>query len=130
MIFDIVKNLGKYREIPNLEKIADFIENQNFLKLPNGKIEIDGENLFANVSRYSPKPVEEKDFETHDDYADVHLLVRGVEKMQTMDENGKISEIIAKENDFAVFFVGEAHKPGCLYQNLTEPILKIVFKTK
>lgn len=129
MIFDTIENLSRYKAIPNLDRILDFIKNKKLLDLPEGRIDIDGNKLFANVARYFPKPAEENDFETHGDYTDVHLIVKGVEKIQTFTASDNISDIIVKENHFVVFFPGEPHKPGCYYQDLTEPVIKIVFKT-
>lgn len=150
MIFDKIDNLKKYKSIPNLGLIIDFIKDKNLLSLPEGKIEIKGRKLFANVVRYFPKPAEEKNFEVHRLYTDVQLMVKGIEKIQiTNKENLKemikdkisqedfqlftasdyISNVIIKENDFIVFFPGEPHKPGCYYQELDETVLKVIFKT-
>lgn len=150
MIFDTVENLSRYKSIPNLDRILDFIKNRSLFALPKGKIDIEGKKLFANISRYFPKPAEEKNFETHRVYTDLHLIVKGVEKIQITSKNNlekmvedkmekedfqifvasdNISDIIVKENDFVVFFPGEPHKPGCYYQSLAEPVFKIVFKT-
>jgi beta-galactosidase beta subunit len=35
---------------------------------------------------------------------------------------------VVSKNKFAVFFPGEAHKPGCLNDNIDGPVLKLVFK--
>lgn len=150
MIFDKVKNLSRYKEIPNLNLILDFIRDKDLSDLPEGDIEIKGKELFVKVLRYFPKLAEERNFETHKIYTDVQIIVKGVEKIQiTNKENlkeeiedkknredfqlftasGDISEIIAKESNFVVFFPGEPHKPSCTYQKSDKPILKVVFKT-
>jgi len=150
MIFDTINNLSKYKSIPNLDLILDFLKDKNLLDLPETDIEIKGKELFVKVLRYFPKPAEERNFETHRIYTDVQVIVKGVERIQiTNKENLKeeikdkkdredfqlftvsedISEIIAKESNFVVFFPGEPHKPSCYYQKLDEPILKVVFKT-
>lgn len=150
MIFDKISNLEKYKSIPNINQIVDFIRNSNFLDLPEGKTEINGKKLFANSVRYLPKPPEENNFEIHKLYTDVHLVLKGAEKIQiTNKENLKkmvedkisqddfqlftafdyISDIIAGENDFIVFFPGEPHKPGCSFRESDEEVSKIIFKT-
>lgn len=150
MIFDKIDNLSKYTSIPNLSLILDFLKNKNLLELPEGDIEIMGKKLFVKVLRYFPEPAEQKNFEIHKIYTDIHIVVKGIEKIGiTNRENlgeesedkehredlrffsvrGPVSEIIATENNFAVFFPGEPHKPACAYQQLKEPILKLVFKT-
>jgi len=151
MIFDTINNLSKYKSIPNLDLIVNFIKDKNLSDLSEDEIEIKGRNLFVKALRYLPKPAEEKNFEIHKIYTDVQIIVKGVEKIEiTNKENlkeeiedkknrkdfhfftvsGPISEIIAKENNFVVFFPGEPHKPSCSYQKLNEPVLKIIFKTK
>lgn len=150
MLFDTVENLNRYKSIPNLDRILDFLKNRNLSDLTEGKIEIWGKKLFANVASYLPKPAEEKNFETHGVYTDVHLLVKGKEKIQFASRDssrelledkmatedfqlcrvsGDVSEIVLEENDFAVFFPQEPHKPGCSFQKSETPVLKIVFKT-
>ncbi|MBZ9577540.1 YhcH/YjgK/YiaL family protein [Patescibacteria group bacterium] len=150
MIFDTINNLSKYKSIPNLDLIVDFIKDKNLLDLSESEIEIKGRNLFVKALRYFPKLAEERNFETHKIYTDVQIIVKGVEKIQiTNKENlkeeiedkkdredfqlftasGDISEIIAKESNFVVFFPGEPHKPSCVYQKLDKPIMKLIFKT-
>lgn len=150
MIFDTINNLNKYKSIPNLDLILDFLKDKNLSDLPEGDIEIKGKKLIVKLLRYFPKSAEEKNFETHKIYTDVQIIVKGVEKIQvTNRENlgesikdkkvredfylfavsGPISEIISKENNFVVFFPDEPHKPSCTYQKIDEPILKLVFKT-
>lgn len=150
MIFDKIENLSKYTLIPNLSSICDFLKNRNLLELPEGDIEIMGKKLFVKVLRYFPEPAEQKKFEIHKIYTDIHIVVKGVEKigiterknlkeeiedkecredLQFFSVSGPVSEIVATENNFVVFFPGEPHKPACTYQQLKEPILKLVFKT-
>lgn len=150
MIFDILDNIGKYRDIANLNEIQGFIKNNDIVKLPDGDIEIKGADLFVKVLRYNPRPAAEIDFEIHKIYTDVQIVFRGPEKMQIVGADNlskiteyekekdfqlfsaknEISDIIVRENEFIVFFPGDAHKPGCHYIDLNEPVLKLVFKTK
>lgn len=147
MILDKIENLNKYNSIPNLDFIIDFIKGRDLSNLADGKIEIDGKKLFATVARYLPKLAEEKNFEVHELYVDVHIMIKGAEIVQFAEEGNliedkmsqedyrlfsasdHISNMILKENYFVVFFPGELHKPGCRYQNSDEPVLKVIFKT-
>jgi YhcH/YjgK/YiaL family protein len=81
-------------------------------------------------------------------YADVQIVFDGIEAMQVADLNDlkvtdefklegdfvfykgtdNISQFVVSNNKFAVFFPGEAHKPGCLYGSVAGPVLKLVFK--
>ena len=148
MIFDSLTNLEKYSTIPYIEDICNFIKNTDVFELPAGDIPIKGDELFVKVLRYTPKTSTELFFETHVHYADVQIVFDGIEAMQVADlkdlsvtdefklegdfvfykgtEN--ISQFVVSENKFTVFFPGEAHKPGCLYNSISGPVLKLVFK--
>lgn len=148
MIFDSLTNLDKYSRIPYLEDICNFINNTNVWEFPMGDVMIKGEELFVKVLRYIPKTSSELFFETHKYYADVQIVFDGIEAMQVADLNDlrvtdefklegdfvfykgtdNISQFVVSKNKFTVFFPGEAHKPGCLYSGVSEPVLKLVFK--
>ena len=151
MIFDDIKNLKNYADIPQLDVILKFLQENDVLKLPEGDIEIKGKNLYVKVLRYIPKDADENNFETHKIYTDVQMIINGEEKMQVVNskylqeitEYNKesdfqffsaqkyISDIIVRRNEFVVFFPEEPHKPGCSYQQKKDkPILKLVFKVK
>ena len=150
MIFDTLANLRKYTNIPHLESITTFLNSNDLLSLPAGDREIKGKDLYVKVLRYTPKEEKENHFETHRLYADVQVVVQGVEKMQIVGGNNleniteynsksdyqfftaqrEISDLVVRENEFIFFAPGEAHKPGCRYQNSHEPVVKLVFKTK
>lgn len=150
MIFDALENLKKYTNIPHCDAILEFLQEADVSRLPEGDAEIIGKDLYVKVLRYVPKDAAQCNFETHKIYTDVQVIMKGVEKMQVVNpeylkeiieynEEGDfqffsaekyISDIVIEENEFVVFFPGEAHRPGCYYQQLDEPILKFVFKTK
>ena len=148
MIFDSLINLRKYSTIPYIEDICNFIENTNVIELPAGDIPIKGDELFVKVLRFIPKISTELFFETHVNYADIQIVFDGIEVMQVADlqdlkvtdefklegdfvfykGTDNISQFVVSKNKFAVFFPGEAHKPGCLYDSVDGTVLKLVFK--
>jgi YhcH/YjgK/YiaL family protein len=149
MIIDSISNLRKYTGIPRLDRILDFLSKNDLSGLNEGDIPIDGDDLFVKVLRYVPKRAEENNFETHDVYTDVQIVVEGIEIMQTVpkdclrpldhsipgdfrffDADKDVSSFVVRKNDFAVFFPGEAHKPSCLYKNHEISVKKLVFKVK
>ena len=46
-----------------------------------GKYEIDGKNVYANVTEYTTIPWEEAKYESHRDYTDIQYMIRGTETM-------------------------------------------------
>lgn len=150
MIIDTAENLKKYPNIPHVEKIIGFIESTNLSDLSLGDIMLSGEDLYVKVLRYIPQKPEENNFEIHNMYTDVQFIVKGAEIIQTAPRecfvdkpehkiegdscffscDKYISEIVLQKGQFAVFFPGEAHRPGCRYQGLETEVMKLVFKTR
>lgn len=151
MIYDSLPNLKNYTCIPYLKEILDFMEKNDLLQLPKGDIEILGRDLYLRVLSYFPEDEKTKQFETHQVYADIQIVFGGVEKIQTAGRDNltqiteynsqkdiqffsvppqQISDIIIRENQFALFFTGESHKPQCFYEQVAEPIKKFVFKVR
>lgn len=151
MIYDSLSNLKNYTSIPYLKDILDFMGKNDLLKLPKGDIEILGRDLYLRVLSYFPEDEKTKQFETHQVYIDIQIVLGGVEKIQTAGRENltpiteynpqqdiqffsvplqQISDIILRENQFALFFVGESHKPQCFYEKVDEPIKKFVFKVR
>lgn len=150
MIFDHLENLEKYCGIPYLNSILEFISNTKIFDLREGDIAIKDDDLFVKVLRYTPKPSQENYFETHKNYADLQIVFDGVEAMHIVDSNyleksnevkmegdftfyianNHISELVLEKEKFVLLFPGEPHKPGCIYNSIEEPVLKLVFKIK
>lgn len=149
MILDSLKNITRY-SIPQTDNIIAFITKNNCFELPNGQIDIDGDNLFVRVMEYHPKDAAENKFETHRRYADVQYLVKGTELMQLIpadqltplgdyDSSGDyqffkgehfITDLAVREGEFAYFYPGEAHRPSCLYLEHRQMVKKLVFKVR
>ena len=150
MILDTVENLIKYTNIPHVDDIKGFLENTNIDALSEGDHPIKGEDLYVKVLKYLPKEADKNNFETHEIYTDVQVIVEGEELMQIAPldflekktdcevegdfqffcANNYVSDIVVRKGQFIVFFPREAHKPGCLYQDIKNPVMKLVFKAK
>jgi YhcH/YjgK/YiaL family protein len=150
MIFDQVGHLKQYAHIPWIEDVVAFLNRGALMELKEPEIEIRGRDLFVRVMRYQPKPAEQNKFETHRQYADIQVMVKGREIMQyarpqdlvptteydskgdyrffTVDKN--ISELVVNAGEFVVFFPGEPHRPSCLYRDGDGENLKLVFKVR
>ena len=149
MIIDNIKNLEKYEKVhEQIKNVIDFLENFNKNNFKPGRIDIN-ENLFASLQSYQTLKAEEKEFEVHKDYIDLQYIVKSSERIDfaTKDSYGKSYEIdkegdffltndiknhsklFLNEGDFAIFFPGEFHKPGCSLEN-DRDMQKIVFKIK
>src|ERR1700739_422048 len=81
MITSTLTHLHWYKTIsPNFEKAIDYALSTDLAALTPGKYAIDGENVLAIVNEYTTNPVAECDSESHREYADIQIMVSGVER--------------------------------------------------
>lgn len=150
MVHDKIENLSRYDSILGLSQVMEFLKNTDVHAIPVGDHPIDGKNLFVKVLEYIPWPVENGRFETHQNYADIQMVVRGREKMsltkkenlrplddynpetdfQFFSSSGEISDLVVKAGEFTIFMPNEPHRPGCLYENNDPKVRKLVFKVR
>lgn len=147
MIFDTLDNHARYDGLGhNLPTALRFLLENDLASLPLGRIEIDGDNLFALVQEYTTKSVEQGKWEAHREYIDIQYMASGQERMgfanirtmqlgeympekdfQPMTGNGNHVDVFA--GAFVIFFPEDGHMPG-LCVNAPEPIKKVVLKVK
>lgn len=123
-----------------LEKSKTIDENT-----PCGKYVINDE-IYVNVTEYSPKPIEEATAETHNVYADIQLILSGEEyigyaKTDLLTattgydkENdiqfwkGDLALLAMQKGDWALFMPHEAHAPALSKSG--GKVKKAIFKIK
>lgn len=151
MIVDRIENITKYNAVlKGLDKAAAFV--QDFWKEPkaDGRYEIDGDDIFANVSTYDTKDREGAQFEAHKKYVDLQAVICGEEAIgwaeltddltETKEEYSKggdiafytgktIIDTVLPAGHFALLFPQDAHMP-CLYTGGDRKVTKIVVKIK
>lgn len=145
MIFDAIKNIGKY----NLPfEAVKFIETLN-PEIACGKYVL-SEDVYVSISEYDTKPSDECFFEAHKKYIDIQLLLCGTERLDfteieglevknEYDESRDIAFYIDDERDvhslklkngvFAVLYPHEAHKPQMNFTE-TNSVKKVVVKIR
>lgn len=149
MIIDNIKNLEKYENIhEQIKNVINFLENFDKKDFKPRRIDIN-ENLFASLQSYQTLKAEEKEFEVHKDYIDLQYIVTSSERIDFSSKDNfrkdyeinkegdffltneieSYSKLFLNEGDFAIFFPGEFHKPGCSLEDDKE-VKKIVFKIK
>ena len=78
MIIDNFKNCERYYSVnKRFKKSFDYISETDFEKLPCGRYEIEGKNLYVNVDEYETKLVSKPEY--HKSYIDIQFLVNGEE---------------------------------------------------
>lgn len=141
---------GNISNIENLSNLPDtiinglnYIKNTNFSSLKDGKIFIDGENMFVNIQTYMTK--EDANYEAHRKYADIQYIISGSEKIGVTDYktcstviaydevndieflSGNGNDIILKEGEFLILYPEDAHKPSISISESTQ-VRKAVVK--
>lgn len=149
MIIDNLHNNTIYRPInKRLNKAFDYLINTDFNTIQPGKYEIDGDEIFAMVFEYQPKPIKEGMWEAHEKYIDIQYMAKGIEKVGYCNIDELIVEkeydpdsdvilgqaegdiITLNEGNFMIFFPQDLHKPGIEYNNDREMVKKVVVKVK
>ena len=147
MIADKLSNWRRYEALAHLKPAFEFLEGQTEVCLGSGRIEIDGDRLFALVQAYTPGPVAEGRFETHRRYADIQFVSRGREMIgcapadqleveSPYDPEKDVafyalpktfSQLALSDGCFAVFYPEDAHMPGRRLDS-DDQVCKIVVK--
>jgi biofilm protein TabA len=146
MILDRIQNAAGYRGLGrNFSDALDYLAHTDFSVLAPGRVEMDGERMFALVQGYDSKPREQGFWEAHRRYIDVQFIAAGCERMgyapvstlavarpyapetdlATFEGSGDF--FTAPAGTFAVFFPQDAHMPG-LAPDRPAPVRKVVVK--
>lgn len=116
------------------EKALRFLRETDFSAAEPGKIEIDGDRIFANVQEYVTLPQEEGRFEAHRRYYDIQYMAEGEEYLGyapcgQMEKDGEYDacndmqfyrdpvnpgKVYLKKGDFAIVSPEDGHKPRCM----------------
>lgn len=148
MIFGNLNNLG---EFPFLEEKVrecfDYAKRHDLASYEKGSHEIDGERLFVNIVEYTTTTPEERFWEAHKNYLDVHVMLHGTEQIdvnfiQNMEvkefvpqedflpmEGEKNSSVILRDNDFLICYPSDGHRTAVAV-NEPQTIKKAIFKVR
>ena len=132
MILDVLENAQKYLTInEGFAKAFEFFSRPELDELSIGKYEIDGDRIYAMVSREQGRRKEEAQLEVHNKYIDIQMVLDGTDDMgwkpkslcrkptAAYDPDEDI-QFFADETDvwlsvrrgvFVIFFPEDAHLP-------------------
>ncbi len=148
IVTDIKRIVHQLAMKPALQKAIDFLLRQDIHHLADGKVDIDGDRVFAIVQRYETMMTDVPLFEYHRKYIDVQYVVSGeevigwapVERMRIteaydMDKDicfGTVSEgqwtpLLLRAGQLAVLYPEDGHAPK-LAAGAPSPVMKIVVK--
>ena len=137
----------------NIAAAFDFLRTHDLNALPTGKVEIDGDRVFAFVSEPVLHPFDDPNgqVEVHRRYIDIHVPIRGeetigYEKLDALPSGVEFNEkddyalfrvkttpLKVRPGEFILFFPPSgAHRPACTLggQPVTNALRKICVKVK
>lgn len=151
MILDQFNNADFYCNImPRITEALEKMKDYSADNFPQGRVELDGENLFLLFNSYETHSPETAVLEAHQKYIDVMYMVQGeeiifVKSTQMLSEITKPYDndkdvLLAKldsdttpvrltQGSFVVLFPQDAHAPGC-FETAPAKIKKIIAKVK
>lgn len=146
MIFGNIQNMREYSFLDTglLECFA-YARTHNLAELEPGSYEIDGKRLFVNIVEYTTTTPENRIWEAHRKYLDLHLMLNGTEQidlnfisnMEQKDyvanddflplEGEKNSSVILKSGDFLICYPNDGHRTAVAV-GTPEKVKKAIFK--
>ena len=104
MIYTKRKNLERYLgQCDSLDTAIRYLQTADLRTLVKGRNEIDGSNVFVNRFDYQTMPQEQAIWEGHIQYADIHVLLSGHEKIGVTNAELLTETVRKPEEDFVGF---------------------------
>jgi YhcH/YjgK/YiaL family protein len=162
MILDALVNADSYRSLsPRIARALDFLCGNDAMRLEPAahgqenslRHEIDGDDIFALVQRFTTKRRQEAFWEAHRTYIDVQCVLEGGEcmgwahidsmhiiqayderrdfmKLEPQVETDSCELITVRAGMFAIFMPHDAHMPGLCMNDSPGEVKKIVVKVR
>lgn len=148
MIFGNIINLDEYAFLE--EKIKEcliYAKTQNLASYEKGSHEIHGSDVFVNIVEYTTTTAENRFWEAHKNYLDIHYMLDGVEQIdlnfiQNMDvkefvekddflpmEGEKNASVVLKTGDFLICYPNDGHRTAIAAEE-PQAIKKAIFKIR
>ncbi len=150
MIFGNIKDIELYSTMgKEIQKCLKYIKENDLSNLSKGVYEIEGKDFFVNIVEYDLKNDEDRFWEAHRVYLDVHFMIYGNERIKlnfldtvdikgydinndfvSFNETKKCSSYVdLKDGDFLICYPTDVHKTA-LKIDCSEYVKKAIFKIK
>lgn len=146
MIFGNIKNLNEYSYLEEqIKECFEYAKTHDLASYEKGSHAIDGERLFVNIVEYTTTTPENRFWEAHRKYLDLHLMLHGPEQidlnfLQNMDvkefvekddfvpmDGEKNSSVILRDGDFLICYPADGHRTAVEVDG-PQTIKKAIFK--
>lgn len=148
MIFGNVENIEEFIFLEeSVKECFAYLKDHDVASYEKGSHQIDGDRLFVNVVEYKTTTPENRFWEAHKDYLDVHVMLKGQEQIDVNFirnmrqreyvkkddflplEGEKNGSVILREGDFLVCYPNDGHRTA-VQVDVPEPIKKAIFKVR
>ena len=148
MVFGNVKHLEEFSFLDSsVRECLDYFNSHDLASYEKGSHEIDGERLFVNVVEYTTTTPENRFWEAHREYLDIHVMIRGQEQtdlnfIQNMQQKEyekkddflpmdgeKNASVVMRKGDFLVCYPKDGHRTAVAVDG-PEDIKKAIFKVR
>lgn len=148
MIFGNIHSLEEYSFLEKqVKECFEYARTHDLADYEKGSHEIDGDRLFVNIVEYETVAAEERFWEAHKNYLDVHLMLHGTEQIdlnfiRNMDvkefipkddflpmDGEKNSSVILRDGDFLICYPSDGHRTAVAVDG-SEKIKKAIFKVR
>ena len=148
MIFGNVCQLKDYDFLEDaVKECFAYAAEHDLASFEKGSHEIDGDRLFVNIVEYTTTTPENRFWEAHKNYLDIHLMIHGpeqidvnfIENMEQKEfvekddflplEGPKNGSVVLKDGDFLICYPSDGHRTAI---KVDEPVTikKAIFKVK
>lgn len=104
MIYTKRKNLHRYLgQSEALDTAIRYLQTADLHSLAKGRNEVDGNQVFINRFDYQTMPQEQAIWEGHIQYADIHVLLSGQEKIGVSNVEALTETVRKTDEDFVGF---------------------------
>lgn len=146
MIVDSIHNSDLYYGLnEKFEKALKFLKETDFSGMDEGRIDIEGEEIYALIVRYNTINPEDGKWEAHQNYIDIQYIVNGSEDfgfvnadyleptsdydvendIQWFEGDGDFFQL--HQEEFVILFPHDAHMPKLSIEE-SEEVTKVVVK--
>ncbi len=147
MIFGNLSQKGAADLSADIQKCFEYYKQNDLAAKKPGSYEIDGKRIFVNIDEYKTQSEQERFWEAHRKYIDIHILISGQEKIgiafiENMQENSydeakdmltlqgdAQASVNLKPGDFLICYPEDVHKTA-MHVDLQSDVKKCIFKIK
>ncbi len=150
MILDFLGNAHRYHALHRLFPLAfEFLRTEPLCRIPEGRHAIDGDGLYASISRGEGRSREGALLEAHRKYIDIQFILKGIDTMGWKSREGCLRPsgeydpvrdieffedlpdvwIPVQPNMFTIFFPEDAHLPLISSDRIDKVVLKIAVES-